>query len=365
MAGHIVTSDVETLASSLVSGTKGLLAIDESIHTCNKRFAALGIPQTAEMRRSWRETLITTPGLSEFISGVILYDETIQQKASDGTGFLEILAASGIAAGIKVDTGTVTLAGHPDDKVTEGLDGLRQRLDGYAKLGASFAKWRAVFSIGAETPSRAAITANAQALARYAALCQEAGLVPVVEPEVLMRGAQSIHACEEVTENTLRAVFVALQEQGVQLEGMILKPNMVVPGVDNTDDISADLVAQATVRCLRRVVPAAVPGVLFLSGGQSGEIATTRLNAMSASRAQGPGHHPWELGFSFGRAIQQPALGIWGGEISQVDQAHRAILHRARCSAGARQGLYSPAMETSPDTDKDSNSPLRRAASLV
>jgi fructose-bisphosphate aldolase class I len=364
MAGDIVTGDVETLAASLVSGTKGLLAIDESLHTCNKRFAALGIPQTAEMRRSWRETLITTPGLSEFISGVILYDETIEQKASDGTGFLEILAVSGIAAGIKVDTGTVPLAGHADDKITEGLDGLRQRLDRYAKLGA-FAKWRAVFSIGNPTPSAAAVAANAQALARYAALCQEAGLVPVVEPEVLMRGAHSIHVCEAVTETTLRAVFLALQEQGVQLEGMILKPNMVVPGVDNTDTISADLVAQATVRCLRRVVPAAVPGVLFLSGGQSGEIATTRLNAMSASRAQGPGHHPWELGFSFGRAIQQPALGIWGGELSQVDEAQHAIVHRARCSAAARQGLYSPAMEQSPDAGTESNSPVERAASLV
>ena len=364
MAGDIVSSDVETMAVSLVAGSKGLLAIDESVHTCNRRFARVGIPETADMRRAWRQTLITAPGLSEFISGVILYDETVEQVASNGTRFLDILSDAGISAGIKVDTGTVPLAGHPDERVTEGLDGLRQRLERYSKLGVVFAKWRAVFSVEPNVPSAAATSANAQALARYAALCQEAGLVPVVEPEVLMLGSHTIHACEDVTEAVLRAVFRELDEQGVRLEGMILKPNMVVPGADSTDDISADLVAQATVRCLRRVVPAAVPGVLFLSGGQSGEVASSRLNAMSSTRPFGPGPHPWESGFSFGRAIQQPALRIWGGELSQVGQAQQALLHRARCSAAARQGLYSPVME---DAEADPRLPSRadRAASLV
>lgn len=361
----MVTADVETLAGSLVSGTKGFLAIDESVRTCNKRFARVGIPETIEMRRAWRETLITTPGLSEFISGVILYDETIEQQASDGTPFLDILRSAGIAAGIKVDTGTVPLAGHANEKVTEGLDGLRQRLDRYSRLGASFAKWRAIFSVQPDMPSAAAVAANAHGLARYAALCQEAGLVPVVEPEVLMRGSHSIQDCEETPEFVLRTVFSELHEQGVRLEGMILKPNMVVPGADSSGNVSATLVARATLRCLRRVVPAAVPGVLFLSGGQPGEIVSTRLNAMSSSRPDGPGPHPWEVGFSFGRAIQQPALAFWRGEPSRVGKAQSAILHRARCNAAARQGLYSPAMEESLGASTGSHSPVERAASSV
>ncbi|RFA06738.1 fructose-bisphosphate aldolase [Subtercola boreus] len=333
------------MAQNLVAGAKGLLAIDESIGTCNRRFGRFGIPQTSEMRRSWRETLITTPGLSEFISGAILFDETIEQKASNGTRFLEILAGVGIAAGIKVDTGTVPLAGHPDEKITEGLDGLRQRLERYSMLGASFAKWRAVFAIDHGTPSAASVAANSNALARYAALCQEAGMVPVVEPEVLMRGTHSIQECEEATETVLRSVFVALQLHGVQLEGMILKPNMVVPGADSPNQVAAELVAQATVRCLRRVVPAAVPGVLFLSGGQPGPIATARLNAMNSTGPDRPGPQPWALGFSFGRAIQQPALAIWGGASSERGDAQLSVLHRARCNTAARQGLYEPAME--------------------
>ncbi len=332
---------VET-ARALMAGDKGLLAMDESNPTCNKRFARLGVPQTEELRRAYREMIATTPGLGECISGAILYDETIRQRIEGGTPFPEALAGAGIIPGIKVDTGAKELAGHPAEKITEGLDGLRDRLAEYAGMGARFAKWRAVFAVGVGIPSRGCIEANAQALARYAALCQEAGLVPVVEPEVLMDGAHSLERCGEVTEEVLRAVFLQLSTQRVTLEGVILKPNMVLPGSACPRQDTVDEVADATVSCLLRTVPAAVPGVAFLSGGQSGELASARLSAMNVrfrSRA------PWALAFSFARAIQQPALEIWKGQRDRVPAAQHALLHRARCNQAARRGEYGPRME--------------------
>ena len=269
-------------ARTLVADDKGLLAMDESNGTCNKRFAAAGIPQTLEARRAYRELIVTTPGLGECISGVILYDETIRQQKKDGTSFVKILADAGVIPGIKVDIGAKDLAGHPGEKVTEGLDGLRDRLQEYLRMGARFAKWRAVITLGEGIPSRGCIEANAQALARYAALCQEVGLVPVVEPEVLMDGDHTLERCRAVTEEVLRAVFDQLSMQKVMLEGMILKPNMVLPGLNCAKQETVDEVADVTVKCLLRVVPAAVPGIAFLSGGQSGELASARLNAMNA-----------------------------------------------------------------------------------
>jgi fructose-bisphosphate aldolase class I len=330
-------------ARALVASDKGLLAMDESNPTCNKRFAALGIPQTVEARRSYRELIVTTPGLGESISGAILYDETIRQKKNDGTPFIEILVKAGIIPGIKVDSGAKDLAGHPGEKVTEGLDGLRDRLKEYARMGAGFAKWRAVIAVGDGIPSRGCIAANAQALARYAALCQEAGLVPIVEPEVLMDGDHSLEQCRDVTEDALRAVFHHLHTQRVMLEGMILKPNMVLPGLTCPRQQTVDEVADATVRCLLRTVPAAVPGIAFLSGGQSGELASARLNAMNIRFKS---RLPWALAFSFARAIQQPALEIWHGERAHLTAAQKALDHRARCNQAARRGEYSGAMET-------------------
>ena len=271
---------IET-AVALVADDKGLLAMDESLSTCDKRFAALGIAQTEEARRAYRELLVTTPGLGESISGLILFDETIRQRKNDGTPFLKVIAEAGIIAGIKVDIGAKALAGHPGEKITEGLDGLRDRLAEYFRMGARFAKWRAVLSIGDERPTRGCIEANAQALALYAALCQEAGLVPVVEPEVLMDGEHTLGRCREVTEEVLRTVFIELYSQGVALEGMILKPNMVLPGSTCPGPSTVEEVADATVECLLRAVPAAVPGVAFLSGGQSAGLASARLNAMN------------------------------------------------------------------------------------
>ena len=268
-------------ARTLIAGDKGLLAMDESNPTCNKRFAKLGIPQTVEARRAYRELIVTTPGLGESISGVILYDETIRQQKKDGTPFVKVITDAGIIPGIKVDAGAKDLAGHPGEKVTEGLDGLRERLTEYSQMGARFAKWRAVIAVGDGIPSRGCIEANAQALARYAALCQEAGLVPVVEPEVLMDGDHTLKRCSEVTEQVLRAVFNQLYTQRVKLEGMILKPNMVLPGLSCPQQETVDEVADATVSCLMRGVPAAVPGVAFLSGGQPAELASDRLNAMN------------------------------------------------------------------------------------
>jgi fructose-bisphosphate aldolase class I len=329
-------------AAALVADDKGLLAMDESTPTCDKRFAKMGIPQTEEARRAYREMIVTTPGLGESISGVILYDETIRQQKKDGTPFLKIITDAGIIPGIKVDAGAKAMAGYPGEKITEGLDGLRDRLKEYAKMGARFAKWRAVITIGPSLPSRGCIDANAQALARYAALCQEAGLVPVVEPEVLMDGEHTLERCREVSQETLHAVFNHLYEQRVMLEGMILKPNMVLPGLDCPDQETVNEVADATVNCLLRVVPAAVPGIAFLSGGQSGELASARLNAMNVRFR---GRLPWALAFSFARAIQQPALEIWRGQETNVELAQHALSYRAKCNRAARRGNYPAAME--------------------
>ncbi len=354
-------------AKKLFADDKGLLAMDESNPTCNKRFAKLGIPQTVEARRAYRELIVTTPDLGECISGVILYDETIRQQKQDGTPFLKVLTDAGIIPGIKVDTGAKDLAAHPGEKITEGLDGLRERLANYFQMGARFAKWRAVIAIGADIPSRSCIEANAHALARYAALCQEAGMVPVVEPEVLMDGDHTLEVCRKVTEEVLRNVFIQLNCQRVLLEGMILKPNMVLPGLactthqevkevsigeqqyqvqlgDRQPDEEQDIdeVADITMKSLWRTVPAAVPGIAFLSGGQSAELASARLNTMiHRFKTQ----LPWALAFSFARAIQQPALEIWQGKEANVKAAQQALLHRARCNRAARRGEYTAAME--------------------
>jgi fructose-bisphosphate aldolase class I len=330
------------IARKLVADDKGLLAMDESDSTCNKRFAKLGIPQTLEVRRAYRELIITTPGLGECISGVILYDETIRQQKKDGTPFLKVLGEAGIVPGIKVDIGAKDLAAHPGEKITEGLDGLRVRLQEYFQMGARFAKWRAVISIGDGIPSRSCIEANAQALARYAALCQEAGLVPIVEPEVLMDGEHSLERCRKATEEALRNVFSQLNCQRVLLEGMILKPNMVLPGLSCPKQASVDEEADITVQSLLRTVPAAVPGIAFLSGGQPGELASARLNAMNVRFKS---RLPWALAFSFARAIQQPALEVWRGKETNVEAAQQALLHRAQCNRAARRGEYAAMME--------------------
>ncbi len=336
------TEALADIARALVGGDKGLLAMDESDPTCNERFARVGIPQTVEARRAYRELIVTTPGLGECISGVILYDETIRQHRKDGVPLLQVITDAGIVPGIKVDIGEADMAGHPGEKVTEGLDGLRGRLVEYSRMGARFAKWRAAIAVGDGLPSRGCVEANAQALARYAALCQEATLVPVVEPEVLMDGDHTLERCREVTEEVLRTVFAQLCGQRVMLEGLILKTNMVLPGLDCPTQEPADEVADATVRCLLRVVPAAVPGVAFLSGGQSGELASARLNAMNARFKS---RLPWGVAFSYGRAIQEPALDIWHGEPANVPAAQRALYHRARCDRAARRGEYTVAME--------------------
>ena len=336
--------DIIITAKSLVADDKGLLAIDESNPTCNKRFAAAGIPQTEEFRRSYREMIITTPGLGECISGLILYDETIRQKKKDGTLFIKAITDLGIIPGIKVDTGAKDMAGHPGEKITEGLDGLRDRLREYFQMGARFAKWRAVITIGNGIPSRGSIEANANALARYAGLCQEAGLVPIVEPEVLMTGGHTLEHCFEVTEEVLRTVFKQLYLQRITLEGMILKPNMVLPGLACPKQETIEEVADITVECLLRAVPAAVPGIAFLSGGQSGELASARLNAMNVRFKS---RLPWALAFSFARAIQQPALEIWHGKETNVSAAQQALYHRANCNRAARHGKYIEALEKS------------------
>jgi fructose-bisphosphate aldolase class I len=354
-------------AKALVADHKGLLAMDESNPTCHKRFAKLDIPQTVEARRAYRELIITTPSLGESISGVIFYDETIRQQKQDGTTFLKILADAGIIPGIKVDTGAKDLAAHPGEKITEGLDGLRDRLAEYFQMGARFAKWRAVIAIGEGIHSRSCIDANAHALARYAALCQEAGLVPIVEPEVMMDGDHTLEVCRKVTEEVLRNVFIQLNCQRVLLEGIILKPNMVLPGLtcpphqevteagvgeqqyqvrlnDRQPDEEQDIdeVADITVKSLWRTVPAAVPGIAFLSGGQPAELASARLNLMNLRFKS---QLPWALSFSFARAIQQPALEIWQGKEANVPAAQRALLHRAKCNRAARRGEYTAAME--------------------
>ncbi len=329
-------------AKALVADSKGLLAMDESYPTCNKRFAKLGIPETAELRCDYRELIVTTTGLNKSISGAILFDETIRQHLKDGTSFINALNDRGIIPGIKVDAGTVVMAGHPGERITEGLDNLRDRLKEYAQMGLRFAKWRAVITIGEGIPTRACIEANAQVLARYAALCQEEGIVPIVEPEVLMDGDHTMERCFEVTEQVLHTVFNQLYKQGVILEGMILKPNMIVPGLACEKQESIDEVADATVKCLLRTVPAAVPGIAFLSGGQSSRLASARLNAINVRFKS---KLPWEVSFSFGRAIQQPALDIWHGKETNVPEAQVVLYHQAMCNLAARQGEYNDKMD--------------------
>ena len=321
---------------------KGLLAMDESNPTCNKRFAKLGIPQTPEARRAYRELIVTAPGLNECLGGAILYDETVRQQKKDGTSFVKALNDVGIIPGIKVDAGAVDMSGFPGEKITEGLDGLRERLAEYFQMGLRFAKWRTVITIGDGIPSPGCIEANALTLARYASLCQEAGIVPIVEPEVLMDGDHTMAQCAEVTDRVLHTVFEQIYNQRVVLEGMILKPNMVLPGLACPKQETADEVADATVNCLLRNVPASVPGIAFLSGGQSGELASARLYAMNVRFKS---RLPWAVTFSYSRAIQQPALELWKGQESNVVAAQKALVHRAQCNRAARQGKYSAAME--------------------
>ena len=334
------TEELTATAQAMVAPGKGILAADESVGTITKRFKAVGIESTPDTRRDYRQALLTTPGLAEFISGTILYDETIRQSTADGTPFPKMLQDAGIIPGIKVDTGAMPLAGHPDEKVTEGLDGLRDRVAEYYEMGARFAKWRAVITIGPSMPSRACLVANAHALARYAALCQEGGLAPIVEPEVLMDGDHSIERCFEVTEETQHEVFRQLAEQGVLFEGMVLKPSMVISGKGNSRQADVQEVADQTLKCLRRTVPAAVPGIAFLSGGQSAELATEHLNAMNNM-----GSHPWKLTFSYGRALQDPPLNAWKGEAANVEAGQQALSHRARMNGAATTGDYSPELE--------------------
>ena len=332
-------------ARALFADGKGILAMDESNGTCNKRFEALGIAQTMEMRREWRELLLTAPGLAESISGAILFDETIRQSKADGTHFLKLMAQTGIVPGIKVDAGANALAGFPGEMITEGLDGLRERLQEYSAMGARFAKWRAVITIGRKLPSWGSIKANAHALARYAALCQEAGLVPIVEPEVLMDGDHTLEKCRVTTEEVLRAVFGQLAAHRVALEGMILKPNMVLAGLACPQQPSVEDIAAATISTLKNAVPAAVPGIAFLSGGQSPQLASARLNAMNRQFISLGQRPPWALAFSYSRAAMQPALEIWRGQSSNVAAAQRSLAARARLNRLARQGAYDETME--------------------
>jgi fructose-bisphosphate aldolase class I len=333
--------DLAETARALVSEGKGILAADESTGTIKKRLDSIGVESTEENRRAYRDLLFTTDGAAEYISGVILYDETTRQSSADGTPFPKLLESQGIIPGIKVDTGAKPLAGSPDEKVTEGLDGLRERLEEYRERGARFTKWRAVITIGDGIPTPYCIHVNAHALGRFAALSQEAGLVPIVEPEVLMDGTHSIDRSYQVTYDTLHTVFHELYLQRVELEGMLLKPNMVLAGYDADEQVGVDEVAERTIRCLGETVPAAVPGIVFLSGGQSDELATAHLNAMNQ---RGP--HPWELSFSYGRALQAPPLKAWGGSEENVAAAQEAYLHRARMNGLARSGSYEEEMET-------------------
>jgi fructose-bisphosphate aldolase class I len=337
--------ELAATARALVAEGKGILAMDESNPTCNRRFEKAGIPQTEEARRSYREMILTTPGLGEYISGAILYDETIRQSGKDGAPFVKVITDAGIIPGIKVDAGAKDMAAYPGEKITEGLDGLRDRLAEYSRMGARFAKWRAVIAIADGIPSRGCIEANAHALARYAALCQEAGLVPVVEAEALMDGEHPLERCLEATAEVLMTVFSQLYAQRVELEGMILKPNMVLPGKDCPRQENVEEVAAATVTCLLRVVPAAVPGIAFLSGGQPYELASARLNEMNL---RFKARMPWALTFSFSRAIQEPALEIWKGRQENTAAAQQVLHHRARCNSAARLGRYAPEMETLP-----------------
>jgi len=331
---------LQSTAQALVAEGKGILAADESTGTIKKRLESIGVESTEETRRAYRELLFTTEGAEEFISGVILYDETIRQSASDGTPFSKVLESRGIIPGIKVDTGAKPLALTDGETITDGLDGLRDRLEEYRVLGARFAKWRATYSIAADKPSEYCVWTNAHALARYAALCQEAGLVPIVEPEVLQDGTHTIAESRKATGRVLQAVYTELHDQRLDFRGTLLKPNMVLSGYDASDRASAEEVADVTLECFYKHVPAAVPGIVFLSGGQSDEDATANLNAMNA---RGP--HPWQLSFSYGRALQAPALKAWGGKEENVEAAQRAYYHRAKMNSAARTGMYAPEME--------------------
>jgi fructose-bisphosphate aldolase, class I len=335
MAAH----ELEAIAGSIVTDHKGVLAADESTGTITKRFDSIGVESTEENRRAYRNLLFTTPGFEDYVGGVILYDETIRQAADDGTPFAELLASKGVVPGIKVDTGAQDLAGHPGETVTEGLDGLRARFAEYHALGARFSKWRAVITIGGEIPTDACIHVNAHALARYAALSQEAGIVPIVEPEVLMDGDNTIERCYEVTARTLHVVFYELYRQGVALEGMLLKPNMVISGKKCPTQATSAQIGELTVDCFNRHVPAKVPGIVFLSGGQSEVEATENLNAINQLGG------PWPLSFSYGRALQASALQAWGGDPANVEAGQDAFLHRARMNALAVAGDWSADVE--------------------
>lgn len=338
--GIINRNELESLAAALLSPGKGILAADESLPTIEERFSSVQVESTEETRHAFREMLLTTSNLQRFISGVILHDETIRQGLLDGTSFAEKLQRDGIIPGIKVDRGTQPLPGYPNERITEGLDGLQDRLSEYKTLGARFTKWRAVFHVSDSTPSGIAIDVNANALARFAALSQELGMLPIVEPEVLMVGNHSLLRTCHVTADVLRRVFYVLFDHGVKLEQMLLKPNMVVPGLDCSQQAGAEEVARWTLACMRRVVPVAVPGIMFLSGGQSAELATLRLNAINLM-----GRHPWELSFSFSRALQVPALIAWRGEAANVAAGQKALYERAKCNCAARYGKYSSETE--------------------
>jgi fructose-bisphosphate aldolase class I len=332
--------ELETVAQAMVAKGKGILAADESMGTIKRRFDSIKTESNENSRRAYREMLFTTKGLEEAISGVILFDETLRTAASDGTPFAQVLSKKGIIPGIKVDKGPIEIPSFPGETVTEGLDGLRGRVKEYKELGAKFAKWRAVITIGAGIPTYTCLEANAHALARYAALCQEGGIVPIVEPEVLLDGDHSIERCQEVSEQTLKVTFTALFLHRVHLEGMILKPSMVVSGKDNPRQAGVDEVAERTLRCLKRTVPGAVPGIAFLSGGQSAVSATEHLNAMNTL-----GPHPWQVSFSYARALQDPALKAWKGEAANVAAAQRIFYHRAKMNSAARSGSYTKQLE--------------------
>ncbi|HET9962297.1 MAG TPA: class I fructose-bisphosphate aldolase [Nitrospiraceae bacterium] len=336
-----MTQELEQTARALVAGGKGILAADETVGTITKRFKALGIESTEDSRRSYRQMLFETPEAEQFISGTIMYDETIRQKTPEGVPLVDVLTRRGIIPGIKVDTGTKPLAGAPEETITEGLDGLRDRLNQYFGMGARFAKWRAVFRVTESLPSPVCLSANAHALARYAALCQEQGLVPIVEPEVLMDGFHTIERCEDVTSAVLHAVFQELFAQCVRLEGILLKPNMVLPGQSCSKQATVQHVAIATLRSLQRCAPAAVPGIVFLSGGQSALLATAHLNAIQNLDAP----RPWKISFSYGRALQDPALAAWHGRPENFTSGQQAFYHRAKCNSAATSGRYNEEME--------------------
>ena len=340
MGPHEHAEELIRTAEEIVANDRGILAADESTGTIGKRFDSIDVESTEENRRAYRDLLFTTPGLGEFVSGVILYDETIRQSSADGTAFPQLLQQNGMIPGIKVDLGAKPLAFSPEEKVTEGLDGLRERLAEYVSLGARFTKWRAVITIGDGIPTDNCLRVNAHALGRYAALSQEAGLVPIVEPEVLMDADNSIERCLEVTTETLHLVFDELHHQGILLEGMLLKPNMVISGKGAAEQADAERVAELTLQCFHRTVPSAVPGIVFLSGGQSDQQASENLNAINAH-----GEQPWKLSYSYGRALQAPALKAWAGDPANVELAQQMLLHRARLNSAAAGGQYSVELE--------------------